>query len=338
MKKYKLLVMIPAFCLAACSGNDIYGTYSFGMGKEGETNMNASIQFKEDSYAGVEGGKTFVLTVTTGQSDSWVSKILNQGIEGYYTVSNHKHKEYGTRINIGALINSEHYPDIIDVGTELNIPTDLIEKVVTVYCDSKTTTLMLPVSFDDLCYQLVWYGYEIDYTNISFRKFATYKMPGFDQTKKDDAEYEASFLENRLGVHPEVKKDQDGKIISSEIQQMNNNFAYDFARSFVYDEHDNELGAIGKVDSDYYYFSETDEDLSSTFTEYVGNTLATITIDKNVTSPFDNGYKITSVSINATETGDSVLAPEKLDEFFNDPFEFRDFHTLNLGLEKEKGK
>ncbi len=84
--------------------------------------------------------------------------LLAEGItiEGYYTVENLPQKGI-TQLHIGFFLD-----EIEEItGETFNLEPDVIEKIVYSEISEKSITLKIPVSIQDVIYQLYWYGFDI---------------------------------------------------------------------------------------------------------------------------------------------------------------------------------
>ncbi len=108
---------------------------------------------------------------------------INKGFLGYYYETNYSDEKFGTRLNVGTVINKENIPGLEDFYTYIRtkvseeaaelaeqllsnldsvIESSIVEYILCTYCDGNTITLQVPVSINDLQQQLTWYGKFID--------------------------------------------------------------------------------------------------------------------------------------------------------------------------------
>ncbi len=378
MKKLRLIGLLPFMCLSACSKSSIAGLYEFRLGKTDGAHIGISVELKDDAYEKREGMKQMFLSADLGSEYSIeafaeqyeeeypfvadiVSKVLkalpeDKRIDAYYQVTDIKNPKYGNRVKVGSdfieEVITEAFPEfvsIIEGFIQLIFPEktissltepDMVQLIACAYGDGKNFTFQIPVSSEDLFQQLAWYGYLIDQNSYSiFRKLDPNKLPGIKG-------------EERFGNHPTSVKDEQGNIVSSEVDAMNEAFEYDFSRTYLYevDEYGVET-AIGSFiakanesDRKGLYFSPFDS--SSTITSFSGRvklnvgTLSEKKIDVNFgVSP--NAKEVTVEPNGKTGNDEGFFfhtsgedVEVRFKDFIVEPFEFRDFHDVKVGLSK----
>lgn len=194
-------IPLSAACLmamTACSGSRVTGTYSFQMGRDKGVHAKASMNLsdKEVTYTSEGGavtdlGKEFRLTLelqtksdptpaeeTPAQEETSEGIDYNQIIEmlyellgdgtavlGYYRVGDYVKEDLRT-IALG-FVPSDELEELIKKileapeDEEITITPDMTEKLVYSTIDPKALYLTIPVSRQDLLFQLYWYGYDI---------------------------------------------------------------------------------------------------------------------------------------------------------------------------------
>lgn len=248
MKRTPLaLLLLPLLCLASCGESQFYGDYEFRLGKTDGSHIGLSASLTNEDYAPVKDAKKLVFSAEFGAEFSiqtlidqyqdtyplvWnilkglidPTKKIEPRIEGYYVMTQYTDESLGTRIRIGSDFIGDFLKELIpaigDVDPEdLKLAPEIIEKVVAAYLNKKQLTLRIPVSFNDLSYQLFWYGLYIDLDNPVglVQKIDVDKLPGPKG-------------EERVGVHPKVNDTAD------EVKQINDDFAYTFSHTAVYAE------------------------------------------------------------------------------------------------------
>lgn len=290
-----------------------------------------------------------------------LEKILNalpedHRVDGYYTVTDIKHPKYGNRVKIGSdfiqeLFNKafpeytelvQEFIDIVFPGKTISTLTepDMIQLLACAYADGKNFTLQIPVSQEDLFQQLAWYGYLVDSKSYkTMRKLDLDKMPG---PKGDE----------RYGVHPSSVKDEKGNVVSSEVDKMNETFVYDFSRTYLYevDEFGLEtaLGSFITITNDNkkgLFFNPFDTSTSTTKFSGKFKLNAGQPGEHYVDVQFEIGSRSKEASVRYTEkTGneEGFLIDDghggEVEIFYKnfivEPFEFRDFHDVHVGLTK----
>lgn len=183
-----LLLAIP-LALSSCGGNSALGTYSFQMGKQHGAHMTASITLKDNAVVTDKGatlGKALDLYVeanmgskpassedsslTSASSESseatsssfdlndMLLSLLSEGLKipGYYNIIPLP-DEGKDQLSIGFTL------DILKeiTGEDFSLEPEVIEKIVYSEYDGKHITLIIPVSFADVVFQLYWYGFDL---------------------------------------------------------------------------------------------------------------------------------------------------------------------------------
>lgn len=216
-KKALLLTsMIPL--LASCSTSSIAGTYYFQMGKEQGTHFGVYLYLTDEAYIPEEGEdignesfKKFTFdasfqfpTEEEGSASEAIESILKyfpNGIPGYYRLTDEKNPKGEQRIKVGI-----NYHDVYDTfkqiykdtaGEDFPVEEEELETLnnsaviqsllYTTYKDS-TVNMYIPVSFDDVYYQLYWYGKDV---KINIEQF---EINIVDVTPHD------------LGTHPKAEE------------------------------------------------------------------------------------------------------------------------------------
>lgn len=378
MKKLKLIGLLPFVCLSACSKSSFAGLYEFRLGKTDGAHFGISVELKDDAYEKREGMKQMFLSADLGSEYSIeafaeqyeedypfiadiVDKVLkalpeDKTIDAYYQVTNIVDPKYGNRVKVGSDFIEEliskafpEYVSLIEDFVQLIFPDktissltepEMIQFVSCAYADGKNFTFQIPVSSEDLFQQLAWYGYLFDEDSCSiFRKLDETKLPGIKG-------------EERFGNHPASVKDEQGNIVSTEVDAMNLAFEYEFSRTYLYevDEFGNET-AIGSFiakanESDRKGLYFTPFDSTCTLTSFSGRVklnVGTISEKKiDVTFGVSPNAKEVNVEPNGKTgndegfffhtSGDDVEVRYR--DFIIEPFEFRDFHDVKVGLSK----
>ena len=204
MKRLRLIpFMILPLILSSCDGNGYLGTYSFQLGKDSGTHFGvfATTTNKQYSYTD-EGGQVIPLTGSYemnlrlklgGASLGSFFDILNINdatVRAYYSIGKALGGEQGSVLNFGfnikevleSLLPSD--PSSTRIHRDGDTPSEGEEDPVTpipddwyditpedtakfVYTTISQSTMVfnLPVSIDDLKFQLYWYG--LDLSNLS---------------------------------------------------------------------------------------------------------------------------------------------------------------------------
>ena len=164
MNYKKLLVLSSLFpLLASCANNSYYGTYSFQMGKDKDTHIAVSLELTKERYISStdnqDKGEQFSISfdMKTSDVEDAYSQILKEitPLKGYYNVDKKVKVDEGNLLNIG-----------INLLGEYEVPQTITDAIFVANITGNTVNFFLPVSFEDLRYQLYWYGYDLSGENI----------------------------------------------------------------------------------------------------------------------------------------------------------------------------
>lgn len=375
MKKLLPLLLLSASCLTSCGNDSVAGVYSFLLGRQGEneTRVGINIELKDEKYVIPEGtdithsaeekalmeqrAKKFTLSLDLG---SEFDKIMNtlglqDGLGGYYMLLDDTDDKYGQKMALGMDFDFENF--------DLPITSELIKNLIVSYVGGGKITLQVPVSLEDLQYQLCWYsGLYFDFDPYIKSKIHDLEDLGtyfFDilATQKYCDLNEVSELpgpkgEARFGSHPKLDVDSNGVEIpnSGDIAKMNAKYAGEFSNTFVYaDDGDGKGDIIGSV-----YQIQEDETTYDLFyplngynpvREFDGyvvaeDLLSTEDVKVHLTLLNDATSKDASQTIGLMKVvgnqGSYVDGEEmKYAYYKRDAFTFRDFHDIKVQLTKE---
>ena len=200
IKKVGLFLgMLPL--LISCNSNPYLGEYVFQMGKSKDTHMSVSLKLTDENYDAnnPDKGKKFELSMDmlTADVESDMSAILNEltPVTGFYKV-NEVDKIYDeARLNIG-----------IDLLGEYEIPEEITEKIFVASINGSAVNFYIPVSVEDLQFQLYWYGYDLNIEKMlsddDTDPLATLEGShpvGSHPTKEDVAAINAHFADDHSG-------------------------------------------------------------------------------------------------------------------------------------------
>lgn len=181
MKFPKILIAAPLlFSLIGCGSNQGYaGKYSFQLGTNEGTHAAISITLEDNPYENADedikqyNPKTFKLHIdingvviggdSSNTSENSSSEAISSEEEllienpftdfswmtGYYYTDG-KQEKTGELLHLG-----------IDILDQYTISPRLTEKIIYATVNSSEINVVIPVSFNDLFYQLYWYGYRI---------------------------------------------------------------------------------------------------------------------------------------------------------------------------------
>lgn len=365
MKKIKALYLLPALLLSSCSNtNNIYGTYEFRLGKTDGTHIGVSATLKDEAYEQIEGMKKMDLKAEFGEEFS-IAKTLDEYAEEYpimenlllaikdefakidtipfyYSLTEYQNEKYGTRLNVGSdyltTFFSNIFPDEVETIKEngFDLGPELLENIFSAYIGNKKLTFQIPVSLDDLKYQLCWYGFLIGGRN-GLSSLDENKLPG-DKGRA------------RIGVHPKITKDEEGNITLDEVKEMNDNFAYEFSNTPLYikniDDSYTSVGAFYTKEENnkrilYFQYDSSYEGDKTVVDGYVrikGESSNIFSVEKAIKFTLgENG--IANVTHNAkTEKEEGFIDANNVEftfrEMMQDPYEFRNFHDVKVSLAK----
>ncbi len=193
------LILLLPLLLAGCGEGPTDVVYSFQMGKQSGSHMTASMTLRQEDYQSegkVLGKKmTFFLEAKMGQAsqesslfseDSLSSEAISSASEGTSTVSSaasnpfdfngiimdllskgltvngwysiqEMNKDGRNRMPIGFDIASI----LPEIGESYNLGPDIVEKLIYCETDGKAIYLSIPVSLQDILFQLYWYGVDL---------------------------------------------------------------------------------------------------------------------------------------------------------------------------------
>ena len=166
------LLSVPLL-LASCQGQGYVGTYSFMMGKSKGSHMGATMVLTKEEMKDSDGevlGKKFTMSLDanlgsaiTDDSENEMASlytIIGDGldVDGFYNIGKTIEKEK-KQLKIG--FNLTALEEVI--GTGFVIESEDLEKIFYSEIDSKCIYLYIPVSLDDLLFQLYWYGIDFYY-------------------------------------------------------------------------------------------------------------------------------------------------------------------------------
>lgn len=156
-KPFLLISLMPL--LFSCSKPKYVGEYVFQLGKSKDTHMNVSLQLTKDVFDAEKPdlGKKFTLTFDSLSSDSGsetdIMSILNDlgPITGHYHVDPKVQVYDASRLFLGLYVLGEY-----------DIPQEITELLFVANIDKTSVNFYLPVSLNDLKFQLYWYGYDLN--------------------------------------------------------------------------------------------------------------------------------------------------------------------------------
>lgn len=217
MKRSLTFLSLSLLCALSCScaGQKSYaGTYVFQMGKEKSTHFAVSMQlFDEPRYSSnsesselIEKGKSFHLLfnaeMVSGSSDimSTLLALFPDGInlDGYYRVGKEVDKGKN-QLALGFILSEVGGTEVQNL-IDMDVSSDAIERFVYSEITSTAIDLSIPVSWNDLMFQLYWYGYDFYLENkgtseqkTSYREIEHHEV-GTHPTAEDVAKIKENYL------------------------------------------------------------------------------------------------------------------------------------------------
>ena len=231
-----LTCMVPL--LASCGSNSIAGKYAFQMGREKGTHFGLFLNLYDEAYSGqaqVKDSKqmtfSFNASFPAGDSEETqeaINTILDLfkdpetgdfTLNGYYKTGNEKNEKGEPRLIIGfdfiyiLQSGADIYKEI--TGQEISqeakdmleiLNNDgLIQSLLIATYGKEEVNAYVPVSIDDVYYQLYWYGYDIkvimDGENFNIDLVEVYPHAfGTTPTKEDVDEINKTFAADHQGA------------------------------------------------------------------------------------------------------------------------------------------
>lgn len=187
-KMFLFTAILPL--LAACTPESIAGTYGFQMGKETGTHFGIFLTLTDKPYEEDAQFKDFNLTLSMkfpdgnseatseavfGILDYFTNENGEVSIPGYYQVTEELDKQKANILKIGISLNyvKEKIRDIYKDQTGKDVDEtsldelsdladiDLVQAAFYATYKGSTLNFYIPVSFEDVYYQLYWYGYDV---------------------------------------------------------------------------------------------------------------------------------------------------------------------------------
>ena len=227
MEKRKALLVttvLASLALASCGEKSYHGTYQFQMGKQSESHIGIYMDLTGDSIQ-VEINEEkvtmekFTLKFSAPTSEAskegvgaFISSFEN-GLYGGYKIEydaekNENHLTLAPVININDILEqvtseeegSSSSEESSSTSEEFTIPSDFIDDILIATYDNDTINVTVPVSLNDLMFQLYWYGFDL------FDPLGEYEVEahkhGTHPTKEDVEEINKTYnAEERLFKH-----------------------------------------------------------------------------------------------------------------------------------------
>ena len=197
---FVFLLMFTFFTLVSCNNKSYVGTYKFQLGKDKGTHFSISLVLTDEAVVkdGVEKGKKFsfnvssktdsstklasyndpeptttlepttttstATTTTEPDFDELERELLSDiSVSGFYTIESSLTEKGNQRLHIGVTsLKTKIFEDEDFDLSETPIDPEIIEKIILIEIGGNTATIKIPVSGDDLLYQLYWYGFDVN--------------------------------------------------------------------------------------------------------------------------------------------------------------------------------
>lgn len=209
-------LFVPMMLLASCNNEVSYvGTYSFMMGKDNGSHIGIKLELSGDDFV-EEGkeepiGKKFSLTLDStingepaepetakaakyrvldeestdssipddSAASDMIANLGNFKIDGAYNVTNTLTEDKNYVVDLYVSVVSELTESLFS-----DIPVNLLNEVVQAEINKSSVKFTIPVSVNDILFQLYWYGY--DFRIYSLELVEVEKHPhGTHPTKED---------------------------------------------------------------------------------------------------------------------------------------------------------
>ena len=355
------LSILPAILLSSCGELNPVGTYQFLLGKTDDSHIEITAEVTNVNHEKIEGMKNMYLRADLGDELS-ISSLIEQyslkypiiapvldllqaefadfkELPLYYKVLENKDPKLGNRLAVGSDFIADYIKEqienetdlgklLIELGAnpdDLNLTPDALRYFFNVYADGKSITFQIPISMNDLELQLFWLG---DGSRVSGEYLD--RLPG----KKGD---------DRFGTHPEVVK-KNGKVISSEVDDINKEFEKEFSNTYLYQDFA-KIGSFveqtveGKKQYKLYLFDnyegskehiEAEIFTKSDFGDFDVKTTIKLSVNDEGIVNFTHNGKEGKEEGFTDELGNEYIFTNVTQE----PYVFRDYHVVNVGLAK----
>lgn len=185
MKRTLSFIAVLPFLIGCTKKIPYVGTYVFQMGKSKGTHMGISLELRKDFYDTNDEsrGRKFDLTIdmsTSDNPDDFMNIIQEMSpLSGYYYVDKTNKVYNENRLHIG-----------INILGEYEIPEEITDLIFVANINSNLANFYIPVSINDLVFQLYWYGFD-----LNFAELIDPESEGGDPFVSPDGKHE-------VGTHP----------------------------------------------------------------------------------------------------------------------------------------
>lgn len=240
LKIPSLFIAATAMMLTSCSTSSIAGLYGFQMGKESGTHFGFFLKLTDktkviESSDPSEDTKNYKeceisFSVKFGSDTESISNIIaliaqmlgQEGnkitIPGYYYKSGKTLRDGSIELKLG--IDFNFVKDVIE-DIEIQdfefpvLDPDMIEKVIYTTYLKNTVTVAIPVGFEDLVFQLYWYGIDFAYNEQEDRLYIVdlpeeqVHEPGTHPTPEDVERINQTYIEDHKVIIEKYELDID---------------------------------------------------------------------------------------------------------------------------------
>lgn len=218
IRKLFLSLLLFPLALISCGANKVYGHYAFQMGSDKGTHFGVYVNLlNEDVYGPKEPlvdptivykGKKFNLGMNFSDDimppdpteESTIEEIvfwfflqaMDSGLSGYFNVGNEKFGDLGQRLYL--TLSEEDLP--------LELPEELASMFIVAFIDKNIVKIIMPVSLNDMVYQLCWYGLFIYFYEKTDGSIGVYPKSLYEEPAWVDELHYSTDLKERVGTHP----------------------------------------------------------------------------------------------------------------------------------------
>ena len=205
--------LFVAMTLTACNdGPNYYGDYSFQMGKKNQAHMGITMELLKDTINIEADGKmqTFEkfnimmeLPSDEGENDVGILNMFDNGLSGGYKIdfgSGDKDPKISLYPVIDLSEGGESEGDSSSSESSSSqeqfvIDSKFIDDIMTATYDGKVINVTVPVSLNDLMFQLYWYGFDIfDPFNENIPQHEHNDHPSEDDVRKINETYNSGLI------------------------------------------------------------------------------------------------------------------------------------------------
>ena len=250
-KLFALIGLVPF--IVSCGNSSIAGTYGFQMGKDNGTHIGFFVDLTDNLYEENNEYKDLLvrlsLSLPSGEtvSDDLVNEygsILDYfksengdeiNIPGYYKLTDEVDGQGNNLIKVGisfkylssqikTIFKDQIGEDLSDEYIEaLNVLNDtaLIQSLLYATYKNNTVYVSVPVGYEDVYYQLYWYGYDVQINLSSISNIIAGGDTVDDSSDEQSSEESGEFIK----IVETTKHDKGTHPTKDEVAEINKNFA-----------------------------------------------------------------------------------------------------------------